>query len=931
MADGRRGPLESEGGFSEETPPDEVSTDDEVTPRRGSSPSDAERYEDGLVVGRGAMGEVRAVLDRRLGRVVARKLARDDGPTAGRLAREASIVASLEHPGIVPLYDQGEGPDGRPWYTMRLVRGETLATVLAQTDDPNARLALVRRVTAAAQAVAAAHRAGVVHRDLKPANVMLGADGATLVVDWGLACRRGELEPADEGAPRTSEPRTSEPRLTHAGSVVGTLAYMSPEQARGERVDVRADVFALGAMLHEVITGELAFPRGPLEEGAPPRALASTPSELAAIVRRALAPLDQRYPDAGALVADLERFLDGRLVEAHEYTPLEHLVRFWRARRAWVLAATGALLAIVVTIAIAFARITAARDAAEVSEARAVRALARADESNARLLVRLAGEHARAGRRAEAEALLARAGGDDPEARGWRAALGDGRPRRVAERARPEGCVSFVARDGFLLCNGDDEVWLVDPDGRERWRVTTPARRSEVAFLGESSVLVHGGRLLELRREDGSTISDRPFLPLARGTLRGEGEGAVAALSASFAWWRGPGEEAIKLDPCFGKRPDAVALGPAGPVVACDTTLVRFEGTEVVSREDLGLGTLTSLQVDADDLLIGTRRGSVHRFADGETRVLRLDETTVLRVLPVGDWVAVELDGRGVMLWHPRTDAREALPTRELAIVEVHGGRLHTRSADMVRAWSTSAAAARHVTLGAGVSTIDGEDGALVAALGDGSVVAWDGRTGEELARASIADGVAKWARIVGDRVLAQPGPPIDHVDVLTLEGLLPEGRWQAPSCRRFALLGDRLVGASYGATLHELRPSGARPIAAASRHGSIEDLAEAATDLLWLGDSGEVVAVDENGARELFRAPGARTVAAMGEDVALGFSDHVERRSRRGVLRASVEVSSPVEDALPVRDLLATAHLDGTVRTFTDDLSLRSVHRAHD
>lgn len=268
---------------------------------------------------------------------------------------------------------------------------------------------------------------------------------------------------------------------------------------------------------------------------------------------------------------------------------------------------------------------------------------------------------------------------------------------------------------------------------------------------------------------------------------------------------------------------------------------------------------------------------------------------------------------------------------RELAIVEVREGQLHTRSADLVRAWSTGAAAARHVKLGAGVSTIDGEDGALVAALGDGTVVVWDGTTGEERARASIADGVAKWARIVGDRVLAQPGPPVDHVEVLALDGLVPESRWQASSFRRFALLGERLVGASYGAVLHELRPSGARPIATASRHAAVEDLAEAGSGLLWLGDSGEVVAVDEHGARELFRAPGARSVAALGEDVALGFADRVERRSRRGTLHASAEVPSPVEDALPVRDLLATAHLDGTVRLFSEDLTLRSVHRAHD
>ncbi len=169
------------------------------------------RYVDAGELGRGAMGRVVAVTDARLDRRIARKEARDAAHSAA-LLREATITARLEHPGIVPVYDVGQDPDGRTWFTMRAAAGRTLADVAAEAPDLAHRMRLVRRLLGAAEAVAFAHSRGVVHRDLKPENVLVGAFGEALVADWGVARHLDEPDP---------------------GGLVGTPRWMSPEQARG--------------------------------------------------------------------------------------------------------------------------------------------------------------------------------------------------------------------------------------------------------------------------------------------------------------------------------------------------------------------------------------------------------------------------------------------------------------------------------------------------------------------------------------------------------------------------------------------------------------------------------------------------------------------------------------------------------------------------
>ncbi len=315
------------------------------------------RYEDHGEHARGGLGRVLAKRDRKLDRTVAIKELLTRSPRAeARFAREASITARLEHPGVVPIYEGGTWPDGTPFYAMKLIAGDSLSDRIKATERFDDRLSLIPHVLAVAEAIAYAHSEGVIHRDLKPANVIVGPYGETVVVDWGLA---KQLDAAEIGADDRADPTGSGPyrdapddALTVDGDVLGTPTYMAPEQARGEAVDERADVYALGAILYAVLAGRppysassskqamtelLARPPEPIANVVPVRA------ELAAIVDKAMArEPDRRYPDASALRDDLRRYQAGQMVRAHHYTAVERLWRGLRRAR-WALALASLL------------------------------------------------------------------------------------------------------------------------------------------------------------------------------------------------------------------------------------------------------------------------------------------------------------------------------------------------------------------------------------------------------------------------------------------------------------------------------------------------------------------------------------------------------------------------------------------------------------
>jgi serine/threonine-protein kinase len=227
------------------------------------------RFEPVRSLGAGGMGEVALVQDQDIGRKVAvkRLLPGLNLDALERFAREVRIVGRLEHPGIVPVHDVGIDGEGRHYFVMKYVEGETLETIIEKlrAGDPLyvARFPVGRRVEIfheLLQAVRYAHAHGVIHRDIKPSNVMIGAYGEVLLMDWGIAKELGARERALAAAePEPSKGAGADPKAafrTRHGALLGTPAYMAPEQARGEipSLDARCDTYALSVLFHELLT-----------------------------------------------------------------------------------------------------------------------------------------------------------------------------------------------------------------------------------------------------------------------------------------------------------------------------------------------------------------------------------------------------------------------------------------------------------------------------------------------------------------------------------------------------------------------------------------------------------------------------------------------------------------------------------------------------
>jgi serine/threonine protein kinase/tetratricopeptide (TPR) repeat protein len=271
-------------------------------------------YEIIAAIGAGGMGEVYKAHDQRLARDVAIKLlaahSTDSSRARERFKREAQAVAALQHPNICTIYDVGETPDGRAYIVMELLQGETLQQ---RIEHGPLDLAAVLEIGAAlADALQTAHAAGIVHRDIKPANILLTSRGPK-ILDFGLVKADPRVPPGDE-PPADLETRAL---LTDTGSAVGTLAYMSPEQLRGEEVDARTDLFSFGLVLYEMATGRPAFAGNSAVVGAailhqqptPPRAIRpDLPESVEQVVLKALEKdRHLRYQTAADIRADLQR------------------------------------------------------------------------------------------------------------------------------------------------------------------------------------------------------------------------------------------------------------------------------------------------------------------------------------------------------------------------------------------------------------------------------------------------------------------------------------------------------------------------------------------------------------------------------------------------------------------------------------------------
>jgi serine/threonine-protein kinase len=278
-------------------------------------------------IGRGGMGVVLRAVDPFFGRQLAVKVLQaraDERPDlARRFLDEARLTGRLQHPGIPPVHEQGMLDDGRPYFTMKLIQGNTLEALLKARSGPLDSLSRFLTIFAqVCQTVAYAHSQDVIHRDLKPANVMVGAFAEVQVMDWGLARERGPHAETDAPVPVACD----DDQRTQAGQALGTPAFMPPEQARGEHenLDERADVFGLGAILCTILTGKPPFlapslgevlqqaRQGDLSDAWKRLEASGADAELVTLARACLNPEAARRPrDAGEVASATARYLEG--------------------------------------------------------------------------------------------------------------------------------------------------------------------------------------------------------------------------------------------------------------------------------------------------------------------------------------------------------------------------------------------------------------------------------------------------------------------------------------------------------------------------------------------------------------------------------------------------------------------------------------------
>ena len=398
--------------FARMPPDDPSATCDYVS--AGASTSAGQRFRILRPHAKGGLGEVFVARDEELHREVALKKIQerhaDDASSRARFLLEAEVTGGLEHPGVVPVYGLGQYADGRPFYAMRFIKGDSLKEAIERFhkaedkgSDAGERALEFRRLLGrfvdVCNAMAYAHSRGVLHRDLKPGNVMLGPYGETLVVDWGLAKVVGRAE-----GPAISEEATLRPdaasgsAATMAGSAIGTPAYMSPEQAAGklDLLGPATDVYSLGATLYSLLTGKAPFAGA--DHGAvlarvqrgdfpsPRQVKADVPKALEAICRKAMALRpEERYSSARALADDIEYWLADEPVSAW-VEPRSVKARRWLGRHRTIVAATGAMvLSATVLLAGATVQLSALNREKEQARSDAVDQAARA-EANAQLV-----------------------------------------------------------------------------------------------------------------------------------------------------------------------------------------------------------------------------------------------------------------------------------------------------------------------------------------------------------------------------------------------------------------------------------------------------------------------------------------------------------------------------------------------------------------
>jgi WD40 repeat protein len=888
------------------------------------SAADGGRYQLGAELARGGLGRVLLARDRRLGgrEVAVKQLIKPTPKAARRFRREALLTARLQHPGIVPLYDLG-GAD-EPYYAMKLVAGRTFDRLIADARDRRGRLALLPHLIAVAEAIGYAHSQGVIHRDIKPANVLVGDFGETVVVDWGLAklvrTEAGDGD-GDRGGDGDGDGVSSE--LTAAGDVLGTPAYMAPEQAGGDPVDERADVYALGALLYHALSGVRPY-QGPTGQSVlvqvaagPPPPLASRAElapDLVAIVERAMArDPAHRYRSGGELARELRRFQTGQLVEAHAYSPWLLLRRWLRRHRAPVAVAAVLLVALAASAAIGVAGVVRERNVA-------------------------AGERDRARRRSEdltieqARAALAR---DPAAAIAWLAELGpavaaheravagvvaEAQARGVARHvvaahARAVTAIELSSDSRTMVTAGDDgraRLWSLDGDRGPQLR----------------AVLGHGA-------------------PLTRVALAADGGAlATATQDGAVAWWDVAGARGelppTAARPAWRHRGVVYALRLAGDgrlVTAGDDGAVwagrRGQPPVRLAQHD---GAVYAVAVSAGGLVAAGGVDGVVDLIAPEGPARRLDHGAAVVELafsPDERWLATLCSDGAVRLWPTaggaaRVVGRLAAAPWDLAFAPA-GDRLAVvdrGGALTVYDVATGAAEARRAHASAGLLVRWSADGAWIATGGDDSQVQLWG----------AGDG-ARWT-LRGQR---------GTVQALAFS---PDGRWLASGdqdgvVRLWPRPGERyLASALHAGVVRRIAVAAGGAVATAGADGAVWLAAPAAAPvrlgaharsvdgLAIRADGGLVVSGDtggelivrgaDGGARPLGReqsaitwlamAPGGGAVAAATRDGTIGVWD-LATGARRGL---DGHAGMVLHAVFAADDVVVSGGVDGTVRRWS-------------